>query len=358
MRTIYLIRHSRPDFPDGKKMCIGKTDLPLGAVGRMQSVLLAEGLKDREISAVYCSDLKRSIQTASYLGKESVSKSGFQEFGCGDWDGRTFEEIKEKWPEIYELRGKDLSCPIPGAQSEEEGRQQFEKTLLEVLGQSEGDIAIVGHATANQSFLCGIRGIDPKLHRIIPMDYASVTTLGFDGTFSVSKENEVFVPELTEALCKKLLEAAGTPEPVQAHCMAVKNQAKRISSALKEAGVVLNESLLETAAMLHDVARTEKEHAKMGGDWIDQIGYPKQGNIIRAHHDRSFSLEEIDEKAVLVMADRCVKETEVVSVEERFLESKKKCKTKETLKMHQERYLHTLRLKDRIHEICGKEIIL
>ena len=92
MRRIYLIRHSRPDFPEGKKMCIGKTDLPLGAVGRMQSVLLAEGLKDREISAVYCSDLKRSIQTASYLRKEPVSKSGFQEFGCGDWKFMRFGE--------------------------------------------------------------------------------------------------------------------------------------------------------------------------------------------------------------------------------------------------------------------------
>ena len=57
MRKIYLIRHSQPDFPDGKKMCIGKTDLPLSALGRMQSVLLAEGLKEKKISKVFCSPL-------------------------------------------------------------------------------------------------------------------------------------------------------------------------------------------------------------------------------------------------------------------------------------------------------------
>ena len=75
MRKIYLIRHSQPDFSEEKKMCIGKTDLSLSTVGRMQSVLLAEGLKEFEISAVYCSNLKRSVETASHLTKNQCSTS-------------------------------------------------------------------------------------------------------------------------------------------------------------------------------------------------------------------------------------------------------------------------------------------
>ena len=30
MKKVYLIRHALPDFPGGKRMCIGTTDLPLG----------------------------------------------------------------------------------------------------------------------------------------------------------------------------------------------------------------------------------------------------------------------------------------------------------------------------------------
>ena len=30
MRTIYLIRHGKPEFPDERKYCIGRTDLPGG----------------------------------------------------------------------------------------------------------------------------------------------------------------------------------------------------------------------------------------------------------------------------------------------------------------------------------------
>ena len=129
--------------------------------------------------------------------------------------------------------------------------------------ESDGDIAIVGHATANKTFLCPLYGIEPKFHRQIPMDYASVTTLCWDGTFSVEKQNEVFVPDFREELCKRLLMAANTPEHVQKHCMAVKDQAIKICQALKRANVELNEQMLAaTSARLSDVSKklANKEH--------------------------------------------------------------------------------------------------
>ena len=30
MKKVYLIRHGLPDFPGGKGMCIGTTDVPMG----------------------------------------------------------------------------------------------------------------------------------------------------------------------------------------------------------------------------------------------------------------------------------------------------------------------------------------
>ena len=358
MRKIYLIRHSQPNFPDEKKMCIGKTDLPLSALGRMQSVLLAEGLKEKKISKVFCSPLRRSRETASYLCAEIVEKSGLAEFDCGEWDGYSFDEIKKCWPEIYELRGIDLSYPIPGAEPLEEGMKRFEKAMLESLVESDGDIAIVGHATANKTFLCPLYGIEPKFHRQIPMDYASVTTLCWDGKFSVEKQNEVFVPDLSEELCKRLLMAVKTPEHVQKHCVAVKDQAIKICQALKDANVELNEELLAASALLHDIARTEKRHDTAGAEWMKNLGYENIAQVIAGHHDGNINIEEIDEKAVLIMADRTVRETEVVSVEDRFLNSREKCKTEEALRMHEQRYVQTIALKEKINTICGKEIIL
>ena len=61
-RRVYLIRHGRPDFPDGS-CCLGRTDIPLGTIGHMQSCLAARELEHAGISAVFTSPLSRARET-------------------------------------------------------------------------------------------------------------------------------------------------------------------------------------------------------------------------------------------------------------------------------------------------------
>ena len=44
MKKVYLIRHGLPDFPDGKGMCIGTTDIPMGETGHAQAAQMARML--------------------------------------------------------------------------------------------------------------------------------------------------------------------------------------------------------------------------------------------------------------------------------------------------------------------------
>ena len=55
MRTIYLIRHGKPEFPDERKYCIGRTDLPLSEEGRTQIQALGETFAGRRIEKIYTS---------------------------------------------------------------------------------------------------------------------------------------------------------------------------------------------------------------------------------------------------------------------------------------------------------------
>ena len=41
MKKVYLIRHGLPDFPGGKGMCIGTTDIPMGEKGLAQAAEMA-----------------------------------------------------------------------------------------------------------------------------------------------------------------------------------------------------------------------------------------------------------------------------------------------------------------------------
>jgi len=93
MREIYLIRHGLPEFPDGKKVCIGHTDLHLSTIGKMQAFLAEKYFNDIDISNVFCSRLKRAIQTAEFFNNPIII-DGLEEMNFGVWDGFSFDEIK------------------------------------------------------------------------------------------------------------------------------------------------------------------------------------------------------------------------------------------------------------------------
>ena len=62
MKKVYLIRHGLPDFPDGKRMCLGITDIPMGEIGLAQAEEMAKILPP--VTAVFSSPLIRAVQTA------------------------------------------------------------------------------------------------------------------------------------------------------------------------------------------------------------------------------------------------------------------------------------------------------
>ena len=66
MKKVYLIRHGLPDFPGGRGMCIGTTDIPMGEVGFAQAAQMAEKLP--AVTAVFSSPLIRAVQTAQPIG--------------------------------------------------------------------------------------------------------------------------------------------------------------------------------------------------------------------------------------------------------------------------------------------------
>ena len=114
MRRIWLIRHGHPDFPLGAHMCLGRTNTPLGPLGRMQACLLGEELRGKGLS-VFSSPLTRCRETAAPLGGDAVLVPALAEQDMGPWDGLDFEEIKRRWPDLYARRGDEPLLVPPGA---------------------------------------------------------------------------------------------------------------------------------------------------------------------------------------------------------------------------------------------------
>lgn len=355
MRKIYLIRHGLPEFPDGKRVCIGHTDLPASPVGRMQALLAAKFLDDTDISAVFCSRLKRAVQTAEPFGEAKII-DGLEEMNFGEWDGFSFDEIKIRWPDLYEARGRDNSIQPPGAENPEEAFLRFDSALRKILEGSTGNIVIVSHASVMRTFLSKISEKElPPGRKLLP--YGSVSELSLQNDiFTIEYMGKLNRPPLTKDLCLELIAAAGTPEHVIKHSKAVAKEAERIGIALAESGLNLDIDLIINSALLHDVARTEKGHCQVGENWISALGYPKEAEIAGGHCDH-YLFEIPDELAVLIVADRVVAEDEVVGLHERLKRQATKFKTEEAKKkLAQVLEITETNIKT-INRICGRELV-
>ena len=181
MKKVYLIRHGLPDFPDGKGMCIGTTDIPMGEAGLAQAAKMAEKLP--AVTAVFSSPLTRAVQTAEAIGLPVTILPGLREMHAGEWDGLTFDEIRLRYPELYAARFHDLTIPLPGAENHAEGLSRFKGAMEEAAKKSPGDFAVVAHGGILAQFLQSVSGNWYK------PDYTEIVTLTYqNGIFTLQED--------------------------------------------------------------------------------------------------------------------------------------------------------------------------
>lgn len=353
-RRIYLIRHGKPDFPEGI-CCLGRTDMPLGPVGRMQACLAARELENAGIGAVFTSPLSRARETASYLSASPVAVPGLMEAGMGIWDGLSFREIKERYPELYERRGADMSVSVPDAEPPAAALERFDAAVRQCLRESSGCIAIVAHAAVIKLMLAAVSQAGLEASREYRLHYCACAQLEYDGGFRLAHIGAPPHPALDRDLCLRLLRAAGTPTRVIAHCAAVTDEAVRLAGVLRQSGVAIDTALVENAAMLHDLARAQPEHAARGADWLGELGYDREADIVRRHH--ALGADAGIELMTVSLADALTFGAKRVSLAERFSESLKKCRSSDALMAHEHRRREALDAARKINALCGKDVI-
>lgn len=385
MRTVYLVRHGQPDtgFP-GQKVCLGRKDVPLTHEGEKQAERLARFFRGKDLAGIYTSPLARCRRTAEILAAKSGHASlplqaveDFAEVDAGLWDGLPFSEIRERFPKEFEERGKHLgSCVLPGGESFAEAVERFASAFWKLLENTEGDLLITAHAGVIRAFLCGLTGMDADRLMEWNLPYASVTVLEDrseeEQIPSDSRERMEAVPEAPAG--RLAVRAAGlrpvsslslsevdrmwgecmVPVHIREHMETVADLSLQLigydlglarSDVLDEAyefhGQRLNTRILYFASLLHDIKRTEggQIHPEAGAKYLEKQGYLELAPLVRMHHDPEVYRPGgvPSEAEILYYADKLVKGSRLVSLEERFGESLKKSTTDEA------KYMHALR---------------
>lgn len=181
MKRVYLIRHGLPDFPGGQRRCLGRTDIPLGAAGLAQAEELAGRLPP--VSAVFSSPLTRAVQTARRLSRDVTVLEGLRELDYGQWDGLAFEEIRRRFPALYDARAYDKSRMPPGSEGPAQALARFVSAMEEAARISTGDFAVVAHGGVMELFLETITG-----RRYKPRYCECVSLLWENGKFAQWEE--------------------------------------------------------------------------------------------------------------------------------------------------------------------------
>lgn len=180
-RLIYLLRHGLIDGSQERRY-IGHLDISLSPAGRHQAGLLQTELASQEFTAVLCSDLCRSIETASIITAnrscQPQPKRELREISMGEWEGKTFREIAQTYPSEYAKRGENLAhYRIPGGESFAECQQRIVAAFTNGLQTTTGNLLIVGHAGINRLLLCHILGMPLERLFQIRQDYACINLI-------------------------------------------------------------------------------------------------------------------------------------------------------------------------------------
>lgn len=326
MRAVYLIRHGEPAFTGNEPVCLGRLDLPLSDRGMAQAERLGNYFQSLPGLPVFTSPLLRCRQTASAIGGEAEACDGLIEVDMGQWTGLDFAEIRRRWPETYDLRGKaPAEIPPPGGESLIQCGDRALAAVQTLLAARPGeDLVIVAHSGVNRMLYAAMMGLEAAAGLSVRQSYGGITQLLLDGERILTgmidvRPEELPPPVPDETMCRKLFRQYGTPESVIEHGFAVARVAIELCRKLENQGVYLNKELVFAGATLHDLAKTESRHARTGAVWLTARGYASVGAVVGSH----MKLEKEDEarwseKAVVFLADKLVRETSRVTLEDRF----------------------------------------
>lgn len=179
-RRIYLLRHCET-APSPRRRCVGVTDIGLADEGARHAGLLKEYFQGKQWGGIYCSDALRAVRTAEIIagGKTRVKRHpNLHEIDIGDWDGMYFDDIRSKYPEGYERRGRELATfAPPNGESFGDCQKRALAALDEIAERAAGDLLIVAHAGVNRAILCGLCHIDLQEIFTVPQPFGCVNTL-------------------------------------------------------------------------------------------------------------------------------------------------------------------------------------
>jgi broad specificity phosphatase PhoE/ribonuclease HI len=196
---IILVRHGETALTQQGRYS-GRGDPPLSEQGEAQAMAAGARVAGiaRDVAAVFTSPLSRCVRTAELIaaelgGVDVTVLPDLIECDFGLWEGLTFAQAQDGWPEAMSAWLASPSVAPPGGESFDTVRVRAQNALATVLrAYGRGVVVIVSHVSPIKLILQNaLAAEDAFLHRLF-LDAAGVSTMDVwpDGGIAVRSVNE------------------------------------------------------------------------------------------------------------------------------------------------------------------------
>ncbi|MDD3925089.1 MAG: histidine phosphatase family protein [bacterium] len=183
MTRLLLIRHGCTEL-NGRGCFQGWIDVSLNDDGRRQANLLGRTLAQESLSAVYSSPLVRAMDTAKAIavphGLEAVAGPGLMEISFGLWEGLTFEEALQRFPDEAgnQLKAQVPPLLVPDGEEPDAFMNRVSKILSSIVKRHpEESVAVVSHGGPIRLIIGICLGLPWELFWKLQADSASISEL-------------------------------------------------------------------------------------------------------------------------------------------------------------------------------------
>ncbi|TGG83549.1 bifunctional RNase H/acid phosphatase [Streptomyces albus] len=198
--TFVLLRHGEtPLTPEKRFSGSGGSDPDLSPAGRRQAAAVAEALALRgTVQAVVASPLRRCQETAAAvagrLGLQVRTDEGLRETDFGAWEGLTFAEVRERYPEDLDAwLASPAVRPTGGGESFEEVARRVAVARDRLLARYTGrTVLVVTHVTPVKTLVRLALGAPPESLFRMELSAASLSAVAYyaDGNASLRLLND------------------------------------------------------------------------------------------------------------------------------------------------------------------------
>jgi probable phosphoglycerate mutase len=176
---------------------MGWSSEDLNEAGYTQARRLSLRLARLPIASIYTSPLRRAYTTAAILNEphqvELTVMEDLTEVHLGDWQGLHIDEVKQRWPELWQQSRVDPSeITLPDGESVREMAQRSIRAFETVVETNPGkQIVMVTHQYIIRAIVAYTLGVSNSIFRKFDIDNASLSAIQVgNGTFRLIMLND------------------------------------------------------------------------------------------------------------------------------------------------------------------------